>query len=157
MSDTQTFSGQGEALVVREKCNSNKSFTSSYTIEFTDDLLLLSILNYQNSFIGKRLLSAVYNGNEVETSSDGLLNFTAQYYFDSETDKSYIVVFINGIYKKCNYSSYEIDFLVPSATNKAVHDKLKSKAKGADEFHKLLESNAGLNKLFLKLKEKHNI
>jgi len=156
MSLKETFSGNGEALVVREKCNSNKSFTSSYTIEFSDDIFL-SILNYQNSFIGKRLLSSVYNGNEVETSSDGLLNFTAQYYFDVESNVSYIVVFINGIYKKCNYSSYEIDFLVPSATNKAVHDKLKSKAKGADEFHKLLESNASLNKLFLKLKEKHNI
>jgi hypothetical protein len=102
-------------------------------------------------------LSTVYNGNEVETGSDGLLNFTAQYFAGSDNNIAYIVVFINGIYKKCNYSSYEIDFMVPSATNKAVHDKLKSKAKGADEFHKLLESNASLNKLYLKLKEKHNI
>ncbi len=102
-------------------------------------------------------MSTVYNGNEVETGSDGLLNFTAQYFAGSDNNIAYIVVFINGIYKKCNYSSYEIDFMVPSATNKAVHDKLKSKAKGADEFHKLLESNASLNKLYLKLKEKHNI
>jgi len=156
MSQTITFSGIGNSLVVNEKCNSNKIFTSSYTTEFSNDDFLL-ILNYQNSFIGKRLLSTVFNGNEVVTGSDGLLNFRVQYYFDSETNISYIIVFINGIYKKCNYSSYEVDFLVPSATNKALHDNLKSKAKGADELHKLLESNPSLNKLFLKLKEKYNI
>ena len=156
MSQTITFSGIGNSLVVNEKCNSNKIFTSSYTTEFSNDEYLL-ILNYQNSFIGKRLLSTVYNGNEVVTGSDGLLNFTVQYFAGSDNNVAYIVVFINGIYKKCNYSSYEIDYVVPSSTNKAVHDKLKSKAKGADEFHKLLESNASLNKLFLKLKEKHNI
>jgi hypothetical protein len=42
MSFTQTFSGQGESLVVREKCNSNKSFTSSYTNEFSDDIFINS-------------------------------------------------------------------------------------------------------------------
>jgi hypothetical protein len=79
MSFTQTFSGQGEALVVREKCNSNKSFTSSYTTEFSNDEYLL-ILNYQNSFIGKRLLSTVYNGNEVVTVTKNRRNRNFEYF-----------------------------------------------------------------------------
>ena len=159
MSDKFTYSGEGQALVVREKCNELKSFTSSYTYACGNDECNLSILNYQNSFIGKKLLSAVYGGtstynSSVEFSSTGLLNFYAHYY---NVDGIYlIVVFITGIHKKCNYSSYEIDYEVPSATNTALHAKLKAKAKSADEFHKLLESNTGLKKIYLKLKAKSN-
>lgn len=148
-----TYSGEGEALVVREKCNALKPFTSSYTYTCENDYCNLSIVNYQNSVIGKKLLSAVYDDNNFKDySSNGLLNFYIDYY--NVDDNYYIILFITGVHKKCNYSSYEIDYYVPSATNKVVSDNLKSKSRGADEFYKLLESNTGLKKSFLKLKTK---
>ena len=151
-----TYSGEGEALVVREKCSEVKQFTSSYTYTTCiNDNCNLSILNYENSIIGKKLLSAVYDGNTKEYSSNGLLNFNAEYYDFNDTG-FLVVVFITGIHKKCNYSSYEIDYYIPSAKNTEIHAKLKSKAKSADELHKLLESNAGLKKIYLKLKAKSN-
>jgi hypothetical protein len=156
MSSSFTYSGEGEALVVREKCNALKTFTSSYTYTCGNDFCDLSIINYQNSIIGKKLLSAVFDiSTNIEYSSNGLLNFRANYY---DVDGIfYIILFITGVHKKCNYSSFEIDFAVPSATNSALLSKLKAKAKSADEFHKLLESNSGLKKSFLKLKAKSKI
>ena len=59
MSDKFTYSGEGQALVVREKCNELKSFTSSYTYACGNDECNLSILNYQNSFIGKIVANPV--------------------------------------------------------------------------------------------------
>ena len=44
-------------LVVREKCNSLKHLKSSFKVTNTDDFSS-KIINYENSIIGKRLLSA---------------------------------------------------------------------------------------------------
>ena len=97
-------------------------------------------------------INFIPNNNFKDYSSNGLLNFYIDYY--NVDDNYYIILFITGVHKKCNYSSYEIDYYVPSATNKVVSDNLKSKSRGADEFYKLLESNTGLKKSFLKLKTK---
>jgi hypothetical protein len=155
---TYTFSGKGEGLFLREKCNSFKTFNSTYTYRCGcgyEDNCNLSIINYENSIIGKKLLASSYNNNEnLELSSDGLLNFNTYYYNIDNDNTYYIVVYVTGIHKKCKYSSYEIDHYVPSATNKRLLDNLKGKAKGADEFFKLLDSNSNLKKIYLKLKEK---
>ena len=148
-----TYSGEGQALVVQEKCNKVIDFTSSYAYTNGNNSGSLSITNYENSFLGKKVLTSSYSYfNDKEFSTDGLLNFNAQYY--NVDGNKFIVVFISGVHKKCNYSSYEIDFYVPPVTNTALHANLKLKGKGADEFNKLLESNAGLKKLYLKLKAK---
>lgn len=66
-----------------------KPFTSSYTWEFANPTMvsIFSKINYENSIIGKRTLSAVtslysspYSATWSELSSDGLLNF----YTDSD-------------------------------------------------------------------------
>ena len=155
MSDKFTYTGEGQALVVREKCSELKPFISSYTYTCGDDDCNLSIDNYQNSIIGKKLLAGVFDySTEKEYSSNGLLNFYTDYY--NIDDNYYIVLYITGVHKKCNYSSYEIDYEVLSATNTALHAKLKAKSKSADKFYKLLESNSALKKIYLKLKAKSN-
>lgn len=153
---SRTYSGEGQALIVKEKCNKVIDFTSSYTLTNGDNSGTLTILNYENSFIGKKLLAGVFDGfSNKEFSSDGSLNFNTEYYFFDEF--SFVVVFITGIYKNCEYSSYELDIRVPLVTNSSLQSNINSteKAKGAEEFNKLLESNAGLKKIYLKLKAKN--
>jgi hypothetical protein len=88
----------------------------------------------------------------TEISSDGLLNFYANYYFVDGIE--YIIVRISGIYKKCNYSSLELDYYIPTTTSANNLELFKKKSGNSEEFHKLLESDPDLNKLYLKLKAK---
>jgi hypothetical protein len=153
---SETYIGTGEALVISNKCNKIVPFTSSYTWTFSNDSnYVLYKINYNNSFIGSRILSANYDYHLfVEISSDGLLNFNATYYYDEETKKNYIFLSINGVYKKCNYSSYELDVETPSSS---VNEELKKKSRSFEssvEFHKLLDSNPDLKKRYLQIKEK---
>ena len=117
-------------------------------------------MNYENSIIGKRNLSAVIDNFIVETdlyaelSSDGSLNFNAQYYYDEELDVFFITVVITGVHKKCNYSSYELDYLVLQDTTTSVRNSLKKKSASTETFHKLLNAKPHLKKLYNKIKVK---
>ena len=159
MSDI--YIGEGSAFFVHNKCKKIKNFTSSYKWAFPDpgDFSFFSSINYENSIIGKRTLSAVTSPYDVpyyafwtEISSDGLLNFYANYYFVDGIE--YIIVRITGIYKKCNYSSLELDYYIPITTSANNLELFKKKSGNSEEFHKLLESDPDLNKLYLKLKAK---
>jgi hypothetical protein len=94
-------------------------------------------------------LSAVF-GNE-ELSSDGLLNFSTRYFRDGRF--YFVYVRITGVYKKCNYSSYELDILT-SSSFAASNDSLQKKSDSSEEFHKLLDSNPNLKKKYLQIKAK---
>ena len=102
MSGTST--GSGEALIISNKCNKLVPFTSSYKWSLGGDgsNFALAKIEYENSFIGSRILSAIFDGNTNEISSDGLLNFSAFYYDDGRF--RFVYVRITGVYKKCNYS-----------------------------------------------------
>jgi len=160
MSDT--YVGEGSALFVRDKCNKVQNFKSSYKWTYPDpgDFNIFSIVNYENSIIGKRNLSAVIDNFIVETdlyaelSSDGSLNFNAQYYYDEELDVFFITVVITGVHKKCNYSSYELDYLVLQDTTASVRNSLKKKSASTETFHKLLNAKPHLKKLYNKIKAK---
>ena len=160
MSDT--YVGEGSALFVRDKCNKVQNFKSSYKWTYPDpgDFNIFSIVNYENSIIGKRNLSAVIDNFIVETdlyaelSSDGSLNFNAQYYYDEELDVFFITVVITGVHKKCNYSSYELDYLVLQDTTASVRNALKKKSASTETFHKLLNAKPHLKKLYNKVKAK---
>ena len=160
MSDT--YVGEGSALFVRDKCNKVQNFKSSYKWTYPDpgDFNIFSIVNYENSIIGKRNLSAVIDNFIVETdlyaelSSDGSLNFNAQYYYDEELDVFFITVVITGVHKKCNYSSYELDYLVLQDTTASVRNSLKKKSASTETFHKLLNAKPHLKKLYNKIKVK---
>ncbi len=160
MSDT--YVGEGSALFVRDKCNKVQNFRSSYKWAYPDpgDFNIFSIVNYENSIIGKRNLSAVIDNFIVETdlyaelSSDGNLNFNAQYYYDEELDVFFITVVITGVHKKCNYSSYELDYLVLQDTTTSVRNALKKKSASTELFHKLLNAKPHLKKLYNKIKAK---
>ena len=86
------YSGSGQALVVREKCNADKPFTSSSVLTNTTGAFS-RIISYENSIIGKRLLS----GQIVNTyplnliASDSLLNFRIIPY--TSDSGSYIVIY----------------------------------------------------------------
>jgi hypothetical protein len=152
----ESFSGSGNALVISNKCNKLVPFTSSYNWKFGGDGsdLELSKINYNNSFIGSRILSAVFDGTSIEISSDRLLNFNATYYYDIKTEKYYIILRITGVYKKCNYSSYELDVETPSSS---VNEELKKKSRSfesSEEFHRLLDSKPNLKKRYLQIKTK---
>jgi hypothetical protein len=159
MSDT--YVGEGSALFVRgDKCNRVQNFTSSYKWTYPEpgDFNIFSIVNYENSIIGKRNLSAVIDNFIIETdlyaelSSDGSLNFNAQYYYDESLDIFFITVVITGIYKKCNYSSYELDYLV--LQDASTRNALKKKSASTESFHKLLNAKPHLKKLYNKIKAK---
>lgn len=160
MSDT--YVGEGSALFVRDKCNKVQNFKSSYKWTYPDpgDFNIFSIVNYENSIIGKRNLSAVIDNFIVETdlyaelSSDGSLNFNTQYYYDEELDVFFITVVITGVHKKCNYSSYELDYLVLEDASASARNALKKKSASTEVFHKLLNAKPHLKKLYNKVKAK---
>jgi hypothetical protein len=157
MSDI--YVGEGSAFFVNNKCKKIKNFTSSYKWAFPEpgDFSIFSIINYENSIIGKKNLSAVIDDNFdywAEVSSNGLLNFNAKYYYDEETDVYFITVITTGVYKKCNYSSYELDYLVLQNSPVSIQDALKKKSANSEEFHKLLDSKPHYKKLYNKIKEK---
>jgi hypothetical protein len=151
---TSNFSGEGKALIVREKCNQLKPFTSKSSFTYTDISYL--IVNYENTIIGKRLLSVVFyspNFRQEYIGSNGLLNFNIIIYVSEGI--LYNLIHITGVYKKCNYSSREFQRLVfTPETSKTDIDHLKSIAKSEDEFKELLESDANLKNSFLKLNAK---
>jgi hypothetical protein len=147
------FSGDGAALLVKEKCNQLKTFKSrsNYVANNT-----FYTLNYENTIIGKKLLSITFyspNSRQEYIGSNGLLNFNIIIYVDEGI--LYSLIFITGVYKKCNYSSRELQrFVSTPETRNSVIDHLKSIARGADEFNELLESDASLKKSYLKLNSK---
>jgi hypothetical protein len=147
------FSGEGNALLVSEKCNQLKPFKSKSNIIANG---MFYTYNYENTIIGKKLLSLVFyspNFRQEYIASNGLLNFNIINYVDKGI--LYSIVYITGVYKKCNYSSRELQKVVfTTETSNSVIDHLKSIAKGADEFNKLLESDASLKKSYLKLNSK---
>ena len=159
---SETYVGEGSALFVRDKCNKVQSFKSSYKWSFPDpgDFNIFSIVNYENSIIGKRNLSAVIDNFIIETdiyaelSSDGSLNFNTQYYYDLGLDVFFITIVITGVHKKCNYSSYELDYLVSQNVSPSVRDALKKKSATTEVFHKLLDAKPHLKKLYNKVKAK---
>ena len=160
MSDT--YVGEGSALFVRDKCNKVQNFKSSYKWTYPDpgDFNIFSIVNYENSIIGKRNLSAVIDNFIVETdlyaelSSDGSLNFNTQYYYDLGLDVFFITIVITGVHKKCNYSSYELDNLVLENASASARNYLKKKSASTEVFHKLLNAKPHLKKLYNKIKVK---
>ena len=159
---SETYVGEGSALFVRDKCNKVQSFKSSYKWSFPDpgDFNIFSIVNYENTIIGKKNLSAIIDNFIIETdiwaelSSNGLLNFTTQYYYDLDLDAFFIVVVVTGVHKKCNYSSYELDYLVSENASASVRDALKKKSATTEVFHKLLDAKPHLKKLYNKVKAK---
>jgi hypothetical protein len=159
---TEIYVGEGSALFVRNNCHKLKSFKSSYKWSFPDpgDFNIFSIVNYENSIIGKKNLSAIIDNFVIESelwaeiSSDGLLNFNAQYYYDLDLDAFFIVVVITGVHKKCNYSSYEVDYLASQDASVALRNALKKKSADTKKFHKLLNAKPHLKKLYDKIKAK---
>ena len=161
MSDI--YVGEGSALFVRgDKYNKVQNFKSSYRWTYPDpgDFNIFSIVNYENSIIGKRNLSAVIDNFIIETdiyaelSSDGSLNFNTQYYYDIGLDVFFITIVITGVHKKCNYSSYELDYLVSQNVSASVRNSLKKKSATTEVFHKLLNAKPHLKKLYNKIKTK---
>jgi len=147
------FSGEGNALLVSEKCNQLKPFKSRSNYIPNGGFYTY---NYENTIIGKNLLSLVYyspNFRQEYIGSNGLLNFNIINYVDKGI--FYSIVYITGIYKKCNYSSRELQRIeITQETSNSVIDHLKSIARGTDEFNKALESDPYLKKSYLKLNSK---
>lgn len=146
-------------MILSSKCNKLVPFTSSYRWTYGGDgsSNYLSKINYNNSFISSKVFSGVFTtsyvlgSNFVEIGSDGLLNFNTSYYYDSSTCTNYVNVKITGVYKKCNYSSDELDYLTSYSSTASVK---VNKTGSSEEFHKLLDSNPNLKKKYLQIKAK---
>jgi hypothetical protein len=150
---SETFTGLGEAYVNGNKCGIFLPFTSSYKLTFIGDGT--AYLEYKNSFIGVRKLSSVFNSYlNVRLASDGLLNFISVLYFNDETNSYFRNTTITGVYKKCNYSSNELDYYDINATSTSHKKDLHEKSESSEEFHKLLNSNPNLKKKYLQIKAK---
>jgi hypothetical protein len=145
-----TFSGSGEALIISKKCNKKVPFTSTYKLT-GDSINRLWKLEYNNSFIGSRTLSSVYNSTlGSRFASDGLLNFISTEYYDDITKNTYRITTISGLYKKCNYSSIELDRR--ELTDKSAKEFLKDNSASSEEFHKMLDLYPIIKKKYLENK-----
>ncbi len=153
--------GEGQALVVRKKCNTFKSsikpFKSTLTITETTDPFS-KIVQYENSIIGEKLLAGTLSTNPLNLlASDGLLNFIFIPFIVN--GRSGIIIYITGIYKKNrNYCSREIQYFIPPVTDKNVNNKIiknnfSSIAIKDDEFKKILDDDPLLKKLFENVKK----
>jgi len=155
--------GEGQALVVRKKCNTFKSsikpFKSTCTITETTDPFS-KIIQYENSILGKKLLSGTLTTIPSPINlqaSNGLLNFRIiPFILDNKTG---IIIYITGVYKKNrNYCSREIQYFIPSVTNKNINNNImknnfNSLTVKDDEFKKILDDDPIFKKLFEKLKK----
>ena len=151
---SDNFIGVGEALIVRGKCESIKPLTAKTTLK-KNSSNYFTVINYENSIIGKQVLSGLSDSltGSILASNTSLVFRFALFEFLGLT---FLITEITGDYKKCNYSSLDLQIYIPSVTSKGVDDHFKSYVKSADEFAKLLKSNASLNKMYLKLKAKSN-
>jgi hypothetical protein len=149
-------SGEGTALIVRPKCNKIKKFKSSLILKFTDDMNT-RIIEYKNSLIGKRLLAGIIQTFPNMYASNDSLNFRFIYFSNSQNRSGWII-YITGVYKKCQYTSREVQYFDPSisATNTTILDlvsRLNSFSLKDEELNKLLKSDPELNRLYIKLNE----
>jgi hypothetical protein len=150
-----SFQGIGEALVVGKNCQKLVQFTSSAKIISTesDDLF---IIEYKNSFIGSKRLSLSLENSFIPIYVGS--NITNNIYITSLIDDEsnyYIFVTLNGMNKKCNFASEDLQILLPSATSsKLFSETLKKNSKGPEEFKKLLTEKPNLKKKYLQLKAK---
>lgn len=145
------YSGSGQALVVREKCNANKPFTSSSEITNNPLDIWTKIFKYKNSVIGKRLFSAVLTNPLALIASDAQFVFKIVP-FNNDLG-SFVIIWITGVFKKCNYSSREIQKLnIPvTAANKEDKSVFGSIAQGGDELKKILDADPVLRESYEKL------
>jgi len=147
---SEKFSGSGEGLIVNDNNEQLRTFSSVYTYRYAkNDSELFSIIDYENSIIGKRKLSAIFTNRVtgssfIEYASDGLLNFATEYFFP------FIIVTITGEYNKSNYSSSEIDEYKGLVTAKStfLQDEFKKRSMSEDEFNSKLEANPFLRKKY---------
>lgn len=157
-----SFTGFGNAYIISSKCKKLIPFTSSYSYIFSEEGSIenrnFSTITYKNSLIGTKILSAVY-GPKYEDSavyqelaSDGLLNFVNIFFFDEQLNNFFVIITITGRYKKCNYSSIDLQYRLPSKSS-FVND-LKKKSRSSEEFHKILDKNEDLKKKYLQIKSK---
>jgi len=152
MSDT--FSGSGEALVVHDDNDALRPFSSVYAFRTVGPSSTFSVVDYQNSIIGRRKLSSIFT-NRISGStfrdyaSDGLLNFVIGY-FETTSGIFVAIVTITGVYNKCNYSSIELDEYIgiTSTTSKSVKDEFKKKSMSEDEFNAILDAHPFLRKKY---------
>ena len=154
--------GEGQALVVRKKCNTFKSslkpFKSTLTITNTDDIFS-KIVQYENSIIGKKLLAGTLTTDPINLlASDGLLNFKIIPFISD--GRNGIIIYITGVYKKKrNYCSREIQYFIPPPVtdkNKVINNNFSSFVIKDLEFNKLLENDPLLKKLYQNLKNSNN-
>ncbi len=160
---SSTYRGSGNALIVSSKCNKFVPFTSTYIFDYGGDGSdqNFSKVIYNNSIIGSRTLSAVRSPSYVsnsffqEIASDGLLNFINLFFYDDFTQQFFTIITITGVYKKCNYSSIELDYLINSNSLSASNiNAIKNKAGSSEEFHKILDSDQNLKKKYVEIKAK---
>ena len=157
-------SGEGQALVVRKKCNNFiyylKQFKSTLIVTNTDDIYS-KILQYENSIFGNKLLAGTVTTSPFPINfiaSDGLLNFRLiPFILDG---KNGIIIYITGVYKKNrNYCSREIQYIIPppviaaDKNVKSIDNYFSSIAIKDNEVNKLLDSDPILKQLFQKLKK----
>jgi hypothetical protein len=152
MSDT--FSGSGEALVVHDNNDGVRPFSSVYAFRSVEPSGTFSVVDYQNSVIGRRKLSSVFTNRVTgstfrDYASDGLLNFVTGY-FRTTSGISVVIVTITGVYNKCNYSSIELDRYIgiTSTTSKSVNNDFEKRSMSEDEFNLILEAHPFLRKKY---------
>lgn len=159
---SETFSGEGQALVVHDNIDGLRPFSSVWAYKEAAPGSRFSIVDYQNSVIGRRKLSSIFtdyvNGsNGRDYASDGLLNFVAAYYASS-SGNFFVIVTITGVYNKCNYSSIEIDQYrgVTSISSKSVNNESGKKSISEEEFNAILDAHPFLREKYNEIVSKNN-
>lgn len=74
------------------------------------------------------------------------------FFFDAQLNNFVVIITITGKYKKCNYSSIDLQYRLPSNSSSvnAIND-LKKKYRSSEKFHKILDQNDSLKKKYLEI------
>jgi hypothetical protein len=74
------------------------------------------------------------------------------FFFDAQLNNFVVIITITRKYKKCNYSSIDLQYRLPykSFSVNSIND-LKKKSRSSEELHKILDQNESLKKKYLEI------
>jgi hypothetical protein len=160
VSKDGSFRGLGNAYIINNECSKLIPITSSYSYIYSKDGSIqntnFSKIIYKNSLIGKRTLCSAfapsYNSNSIyqELASNGSLNFVNIFFFDMRLNQIFVIITITGRYKKNNYSSIDLQYRLPNSPLVNLDDVTKKNS--SREFHRILDGNENLNRIYLQIK-----
>jgi len=145
---TLNFAGLGDVLILRNNCESSKSYTSTTTFspKGDQDVTQLYKVTFDNSYFGKGFVGIVLNYDGSYTGSNYDKHYSFSFFVDDDNNL-FCYSTITGQKGECNVASNELMRLV-NISNKSFELNVKTK-----NIKELLSSNSSLAEKIAKLKK----